>query len=100
MLIGMKPIASVWMLAAVFGFSFAGGAQTVQTASAAAVVDPPPAGYSSIEILWPNGAPGAAGTRADDVPKLYCFPAAGPGPHAAVVVLPGGGYLHLVNEKE
>lgn len=69
-------------------------------ASASRAQDVPPKGYRSIEVLWPNGAPGAAGRQEADVPKLYCFPAAGPGPHAAVVVLPGGGYNHLVFEKE
>ena len=61
---------------------------------------PPPKGFASIEILWPGGAPGAVGATDGDVPKLYCYPAAGTGPHAAVVVLPGGGYTHVVMEKE
>jgi acetyl esterase/lipase len=59
-----------------------------------------PKGFASVEILWPGGAPGATGTADGDVPKLYCYPAAGAGPHAAVVVLPGGGYTHVVMEKE
>jgi acetyl esterase/lipase len=54
----------------------------------------------STEILWPVGAPGAVGTTFDDVPKLWCYPAPGPGPHTAVVVLPGGGYTHLVTGAE
>jgi acetyl esterase/lipase len=60
----------------------------------------PPGGYTSVEILWPGGAPSALGTTFDDIPKLYCYPAAGDGPHTAVVVLPGGGYTHLVMDKE
>ena len=60
----------------------------------------PPKDAASVEVLWPAGAPGAVGTTYDDVPKLYCYPAAGDGPHAAVVVLPGGGYNHLVMEQE
>jgi acetyl esterase/lipase len=62
--------------------------------------DAPPKGFTSIEILWPGGAPRSVGTADGDVPKLYCYPAAGTGPHAAVVVLPGGGYTHVVMEKE
>jgi len=62
--------------------------------------DPPPKGFVSIEVLWPGGAPGAVGSAVGDVPKLYCYPAPGAGPHAAVVVLPGGGYTHVVMEKE
>jgi len=63
-------------------------------------VSAPPKGYASIEVLWPEGAPGAVGTESDDVPKLYCYPAPGDGPHTAVVVLPGGGYTSLVMEHE
>lgn len=59
-----------------------------------------PAGYTSIERLWPGRAPGAIGDAFDDIPILYTYPATGPGPHAAVIVLPGGGYNHLVTEKE
>ncbi len=62
--------------------------------------DPPPNGFASIVVLWPDGAPGAHGAEVGDVPKLYCYPAPGPGPHTAVVVLPGGGYTHVVMEKE
>src|SRR5579859_2476879 len=72
-----------------------------QTAPAKAA-DPnaQPKGFTSVEVLWPEGAPGAAGKADADVPKLYCFPAPGAGPHTAVVVLPGGGYTHVVMEKE
>lgn len=62
--------------------------------------DVPPKGYASVEVLWPNGAPGAVGKEEADIPRLYCYPAPGDGVHAAVVVLPGGGYNHLVFEKE
>ncbi len=72
-----------------------------QTAAAAVPAeDQAPQGYASVEPLWPAGAPGAVGTAPVDVPKIYSYPASGPGPHAAVVVIPGGGYLHVVTEKE
>ena len=35
----------------------------------------PPKDAVSVEVLWPNGAPGAVGKDFDDVPKLYCYPA-------------------------
>jgi len=60
----------------------------------------PPKDAVSVEVLWPEGAPGAVGQDFDDVPKLYCYPAAGDEPHAAVIVLPGGGYNHLVMAQE
>lgn len=60
----------------------------------------PPTGYASIERLWPGHAPGGVGTTSEDIPKLYCYPVPGPGTHAAVVILPGGGYINLVMEKE
>jgi acetyl esterase/lipase len=64
----------------------------------------PPPGFTSTIVLWPEGAPlalrtGAAATDGD-IPKLFTYPAAGAGPHAAVIVMPGGGYTHLVMEKE
>ncbi len=42
--------------------------------------------------LWPTGAPGARGTAPEDTPRLTPFPLDTPGPHAAVIVCPGGGY--------
>jgi acetyl esterase/lipase len=46
--------------------------------------------------LWPNGAPGALGTNAPDVPTLTPYL---PGPTnssgAAMVICPGGGYAYL-----
>jgi len=42
----------------------------------------------------------ARGTAPGDVPKLYYYPAEGVGVHSAVIVLPGGGYTHVVMEKE
>jgi acetyl esterase/lipase len=73
-----------------------------QTSTPAAPPKPtvPPAGSSSVIRLWSGDAPGAHGTGDADVPKLYVYPASGAGPHAAVVVLPGGGYTSLVMEKE
>lgn len=53
------------------------------------------------EPLWPDGAPGAAGTADEDIPTLtpYVVPAAR-ATGSAVIVAPGGGYLHLSMEKE
>ena len=34
------------------------------------------------------------------MPKLYYYPAVGPGVHSAVIVLPGGAYRNLTMEKE
>jgi len=59
-----------------------------------------PADAKETVLLWPNGAPGAIGETFDDQPKLWCYPASGPGPHTAVIVIPGGGYSHLVTEQE
>jgi acetyl esterase/lipase len=53
------------------------------------------------ELLWPDGAPGAMGNEDIDKPTLTPYPApAGRGTGTAVVVCPGGGYLHLSMEKE
>ena len=72
---------------------------TAATAPAAAVTKPPQ-GAARTVVLWPAGAPEAVGKEEGDVPKLYVYPAAGVGAHAAVIVLPGGGYMHLVTGKE
>ncbi len=60
----------------------------------------PPTGFAQTIVLWPGGAPLAQGTTEGDIPKLFTYPAAGPGPHSAVVVMPGGGYTHEVMEQE
>ncbi|MES2391274.1 MAG: alpha/beta hydrolase [Acidobacteriota bacterium] len=73
---------------------------SAQTADPTLVITPPPHGDPIVDILWPKGAPGAVGKTEADIPKLYCYAATGPGPHTAVVILPGGGYTHLVMGKE
>jgi len=50
--------------------------------------------------LWPTSAPLSRGSAPGDVPKLYYYPAIGTGMKSAVIVLPGGGYIHVVDEKE
>jgi acetyl esterase/lipase len=52
-------------------------------------------------LLWPDGAPGAQGNAPEDKPSLTIFPASGSGSvPTAVVVCPGGGYVHLADVKE
>ncbi len=51
-------------------------------------------------LLWPNGAPGAKGTAEVDRPTLTVFlPQSNP-TRSAVVIAPGGGYVHLAIDKE
>jgi acetyl esterase/lipase len=46
--------------------------------------------------LWPDGAPGALGTNANDIPTLTAYlPAATNATAAAMVICPGGGYVRL-----
>jgi acetyl esterase/lipase len=83
--------------------SFPVPAQTPAAGSATPTVatkTAPPAGFTQSIVLWPNGAPGAKGTTEGDIPKLFTYPAAGLGPHPSVIVMPGGGYNHLVMEQE
>jgi acetyl esterase/lipase len=50
--------------------------------------------------LWANGAPGALGSSEEDTPTIAAFiPASNP-TKTAVVVAPGGGYVHLSMIKE
>ena len=71
--------------------------QTTAQEPASAVAAEP---HGEIQYLWPNGAPGAAGSEEQDKPHLEIFGGYGPGPHTAVVVCPGGGYTHLAYDKE
>src|ERR1017187_10612524 len=73
---------------------------TAATAPPATTQTAPPAGFTQTIILWPNGAPGALGTTEGDIPKLFTYPTTGAGPHPTVIVMPGGGYTHLVMEQE
>ncbi len=43
--------------------------------------------------LWPDGAPGAFGTNATDIPTLTPYLATN-ATGAAMVICPGGGYAH------
>ncbi len=45
-------------------------------------------------LLWPDGAPGAAGDGPEDRPRLTPYLLDGTGPHPMVLVCPGGGYNH------
>ncbi len=49
--------------------------------------------------LWPGGAPGAKGTRAEDTPQMAAFVPEKPN-GAAVIVCPGGGYRVLATNYE
>lgn len=54
-----------------------------------------------VELLWPDGAPGAVGTEARDRPSLTIYsPEADRRNGTAVVVCPGGGYGHLATGHE
>lgn len=49
-----------------------------------------------VELLWPEGAPGAVGDAEADKPSLTIWlPPADKATGAAVVICPGGGYGHL-----
>jgi acetyl esterase/lipase len=50
--------------------------------------------------LWPEGAPGALGTNADDIPTITAYlPDAGTVAGAAMVICPGGGYGMLADHE-
>lgn len=51
------------------------------------------------ELLWPEGAPGAVGNEDVDKPSLTIYPAVQPN-GAAVLICPGGGYVHLAMDHE
>ena len=54
-----------------------------------------------VELLWPEGAPGAIGAEDRDKPSISIYlPAAEKASGGAVVICPGGGYGNLSMEKE
>jgi acetyl esterase/lipase len=54
-----------------------------------------------VELLWPNGAPGAKGTADGDKPSLTIYlPEKEKATGAAVVIFPGGGYGYLAMDHE
>jgi acetyl esterase/lipase len=54
-----------------------------------------------VELLWPNGAPGAVGSEDADKPSLSIYlPPADKATGTGVVVCPGGGYGHLAIDHE
>jgi len=55
----------------------------------------------TVELLWPNGAPGALGNEPKDKPTLSVYlPEANRATGAAVAICPGGGYAHLAIDHE
>jgi len=87
------------------------GLAQIPTAPAAAPAAPQPGGRMSGGMAWPanlpepmplwaNGAPGALGSSEEDTPTIAAFiPASNP-TKTAVIVAPGGGYVHLSMIKE
>lgn len=68
----------------------------VGTAAAAQTTNP-----HKIELLWPEGAPGAKGNEDGDKPSLtICLPEKETATGTAVVICPGGGYGHLSMDRE
>ncbi len=55
---------------------------------------------SEIDLLWPQGAPGALGTADTDKPRLLVFLPKENTTHMGVLVAPGGSYSHLSMQKE
>src|SRR5712692_3795681 len=53
-----------------------------------------------VELLWPNGAPGALGNEDTDKPNLTIYLPRTNGEHSGVVVCPGGGYQMLAVDHE
>ena len=50
--------------------------------------------------LWPDGAPGALGSSSNDIPTLTVYlPKTNNGPMAAMIICPGGSYMHLAGHE-
>ena len=53
-----------------------------------------------VELLWPNGAPGAVGSEESDRPSVTVYLPESNGANSGVVVCPGGGYGMLALDHE
>ena len=68
---------------------------------AALLASPILAAEPKVELLWPEGAPGALGDRPEDKPTLIIYlPEKEEATGTAVCVCPGGGYGHLAMDHE
>jgi acetyl esterase/lipase len=65
-----------------------------------ALVQAQPAPAPKMELLWPNGAPGALGNDESDRPNLMIQLPQSNGVHSGVVVCPGGAYGMLAVDHE
>jgi len=79
-------------------------AQTPAPAPALSVYTPPDkltgTPPSEIDLLWPQGAPGALGTAETDKPKILVYLPKENTTHMGILVAPGGSYMHLSMQKE
>jgi acetyl esterase/lipase len=58
------------------------------------------AASETVIVLWPGGAPGAAGNEPVDIPTLTpYFPPKDKMTGAAIIICPGGGYAHLADHE-
>jgi acetyl esterase/lipase len=65
-----------------------------------ALVQGQPAPAPKMELLWPNGAPGALGNEESDRPSLTVYLPQSKAMNSGVVVCPGGGYGMLAVDHE
>ena len=60
-----------------------------------------PVNNPTVELLWPNGAPGALGSEDADKPTITIYlPSEAQATGMGIVVYPGGGYHHLAMDHE
>src|ERR1017187_8501485 len=102
MLRGGFVIAWVVAMSGAMGLAQAPAAQVPAAQAPAAQVQgaAPAANGPAPMLLWANGAPGALGDADDDKPTITAYiPASNP-TKTAVVIAPGGSYMHLSMVKE
>ena len=107
----MKCLRGVSLLATSFCFLGAGlaqetsapaakGAPTVAKTETPAVAKTDVPAHGKTILLWPEGAPKAAGKAPEDTPTLTIFLPAKNSTRTGVLVAPGGGYSHLSMQHE
>ena len=88
----------IWLV--IVGVMALGLVALAQGPVGAAAVSAGAADGGTTMLLWPGGAPGALGDADDDKPSLTAYlPASNP-TKTAVIVAPGGAYVHLSMVRE
>lgn len=94
--IGVVSASLLTAMASTQTFSATASPQVPNTTLLVLTGTPP----NEIDLLWPQGAPGALGTADADKPKILVYLPKDNPMHMGILIAPGGSYNHLSLQKE